>query len=126
MPAEVSAVLGGGKYIAATGTAGTQPLRTRLVPRGGGEPRLFLNGAIRRAAGLGEGDEVTVTLTPNDDRREPPLPDDLAAALAEYRGAGETFEGLSTTMRTEMLTWLAATRATRIERIVTEMHDRAW
>lgn len=139
VPTEVSAALGGGKYIAARGTVsgtgdgsgGGQPLLTRLVPRGGGEHRLFLNGAIRRAAGLSEGDEVTVTLSLDGERRDPPCPDDLAAALAEIEGAGETFEALSTAMRTEMLTWLAAakrdaTRAVRIERIVTEMHDRSW
>ena len=84
-----------------------------------------------RAGGIGEGDDVTITLAFDGDRREPTLPDDLAVALAEIEGGTETFADLTTATRTSMLEWLAAakreaTRAARIERIVSEMHDRSW
>ena len=102
-----------------------------MVPRGGGRHRLFLNGDLRRAAGIGEGDSVTVVLALDNEREEPPVPDDLAAALAAVEGAGEAFAGLTAATRASMLAWLAAarweaTRTERIERIVTEMHDRSW
>ncbi|MEE8421445.1 MAG: YdeI/OmpD-associated family protein [Dehalococcoidia bacterium] len=134
VPAEVSRALPSvghsGHHVAVAVTAGGHTARTRLVPRGGGGRRLFLNSALRAAAGAGEGDDVTVTLALDAGAREPPVPDDLRAALDDVDGAAEAFAGLTFVQRTGMLRWLGEarrpeTRAQRIERLTVEMHDRA-
>ncbi|MDP6604769.1 MAG: YdeI/OmpD-associated family protein [Dehalococcoidia bacterium] len=135
VPAEVSRVLSpDGRpthYVPVTATVTGQTARTRLVPRGGGRHRLFLGAPLREAAGAGEGDEVAVTLSIDTNRSEPPLPDDLRAALEDVEGAAGAFAALTPAQHGGMRRFLAEarrpqTRARRIERIVTEMHDRTW
>jgi hypothetical protein len=131
VPAEVSRALSPDYHVPVAVTAGGHTVATRLVPRGGGRHRLFLDATLREAAGAGRGDEVTVTLVLTTRSREPPVPDDLRAALGDVEGAAEAFAGLTSAQRTGMLRWLAEarrpeTRARRIERLATEMHDRAW
>lgn len=134
VPADVSRTLSShspsGHHIPVAVTAGGHTARTRLVPRGGGGHRLFLNATLRAAVGAGEGDNVTVTLALDTDAREPPAPDDLRAALDDVDGAAGAFAGLTFAQRSGMLRWLAEarrsqTRARRVKRLAAEMHDRA-
>lgn len=135
VPAEVSRALSAdghsGHHVPVTATAAGRTVRTRLVPRGGGRHRLFLSAPLREAAAAGEGDEVAVTIALDGDRPAPPLPDDLRAALEDVERAADTFAALTPAQHDGMLRWLAEarrpqTRTQRIERIVAEMHDRAW
>lgn len=128
VPLETSEALGGGVHIPVRGTVAGHALRGTLVPRGGGLHRLFLDGRVRRLAGAGEGDTVTVALEPTEWRQEP-LPDDLRERLATLPHGVTTFDGQSPGTRQSMLAWLNAarrpeTRETRIERIVEEMARR--
>ena len=128
-PVEVSAALGGGQFIQVAGGANGATFATTLVPRGGGAHRLFLEGAVREAAAAGEGDEVTVGLRPDDDP-DPPLPDELAAALQRNEGTPEAFALLPTGLRRELIRWVTAarreqTRLTRIERAIDELRRRS-
>jgi hypothetical protein len=106
-------------HVPVEGTVGrVVPFRSTLVPRGGGRHRLFLNGEVREAAGVGEGDRVRVELRIDRAPRAPEVPPDLARALDEAR-AGAAFEGLTPFKRREILVWIEAARRedTRNKRI---------
>lgn len=129
VPAEVSATLGRGKYIEVRGEASGQAFRTRLTPRGGGRHRLFLNGSVRAAAGVGEGDEVTVELAPDESRPEPELPTDLVAALDRLDGGVQAFAALTAAQRRGMVEFVERarrpeTRERYIERVVEVVSER--
>ena len=133
---EVSRALAGDPpetYVRVTGSAGGHPFRTRLTPRGGGAYRLFLDGAVRAAAGIGVGDAVAIELARDDAPREPALlsdlPDDLRAALAALDGGLETFAALSEAQRAGMVAFLERartppTRAQYVRRVVDEVRKR--
>lgn len=127
VPSEVSGALPARSHIPVQATANSHRFRTTLVPRGGGNHRLFLNGDARARAGVGEGDDVTITLALDDDPREAPIPDDLAAALPS--DGIERLLALPPAMRRSMLDWLTEakrpeTRQRRIERISEEIGNR--
>ena len=75
-------------------------IRGTLVPTGGGRHRLYLNGPMREAAGLDEGDEARLVLWLDDQPRAPTVPDDLRAAL-EAAGALCAFEAWPPSHRLE-------------------------
>ena len=95
VPAEASCALAGDppeRYVRVEGTANGQPFRTRLTPRGGAY-RLFLDGDVRAAAGIGVGDEVTIEVARADAPPEPPLPGDLREALSASTAASRRSPG---------------------------------
>lgn len=98
--------------------------RGTLGPRGGGRYRLALNASVRRAAGgVDEGDEVIVTIRRTTPHPIPPLPADLADALARVPGARLAFESWAPGRRRAVIGWLndaraADTRARRIRTIL--------
>ena len=94
-PPRVSRAFGTGRYVAVVGTANGFEFRTTLVPRGGGLHRLFLNGDVRAAAGVGEGDSVTVRLAFDAEPREVPVAEDVSAALRALPGASDVFRGFT-------------------------------
>jgi len=111
------------------GTLDGHGLRTTLVPRGGCHHRLFLNGALRSAAGVEEGDTVTVALKLDTRSREPPVPKDLSAPLRKNAGALPALPALTPAHRRELLEWIdyakrAETRARRIPRVLDHLLDR--
>jgi uncharacterized protein DUF1905/bacteriocin resistance YdeI/OmpD-like protein len=124
VPAGVSQGLGGRGHVFVTGTLdGAVVLRTSLSPSGAGRHLLFLNGATRREAGVGEGDRVTVRLALDADPRLAP-PDDLAQTLRD-EGVFEAFEALPTGRRNQLVRQIEAavqpaTRDKRIARAVEE------
>jgi len=104
--------------------------RSSLTPRRGVHI-LPLSADVRRAAGIGEGECVTVTLREDVAVREVEVPADLHAALrAANSGALNAFDAMSYSHRKE---WVAAiceakrpqTRAKRIADCVAAMHTRA-
>jgi len=106
-----------------------EPYRGTLVRMGGECHMLLVLKEIRARIGKGPGDEVRVTVEPDEAPRVVPVPDDLAEALAGAgAGAGvrATFDALSFTHRREWVGWItearkAETRARRIERAVAAM-----
>ncbi len=110
--------------------AGGFTFRSSLMPRSGIH-YLPLSAEVRLAAGLAEGERVTVTLREDDAVREIDVPADLHAALRAARlGALAAFEAMSYSHRKE---WIAAiadakrpeTRAKRIADCVAAMHTRS-
>lgn len=104
--------------ISVEGRLGRIPFRATLVPAGKGRHRLFVNGGMRSAAGVGVGDTVVFELraTRPEDIRPP---DDVARALAADPGARAAFDALPPSHRLELLRYVddARTPATRARRI---------
>lgn len=130
IPAEASGALAGDppeRYVRVDGTANGHPFATRLTPRGGGAYRLFLDGGVRAAAGVG--DDVAIEVARATFTPEPPLPDDLREALATLDGGMEAFAALTEAQRTGMLAFVerartASTRARYVERVVEAVRGR--
>ena len=132
VPAEASRALAGEpaeSYVRVAGTADGHPFRTRLTPRGGGAYRLFLDGAVRAAAGIGSGDPVAIEVTREEQLHEPALPDDLRETLESFDGGLAAFAALTEAQRSGMVVFLdraktPPTRARYVERIVDELRRR--
>jgi len=131
VPAAVgdSLAVPGERYVNVEGEAAGEHFRTRLTPRGGGAYRLFLNGNVRAAAGVGIGDGVDVAIWRDEAPRDAALPDDLARALDASDGGREAFEAMTEAQRTGMLAFLErarsdATRQRYLARIVEEVRAR--
>lgn len=128
VPSTVSTALGGAPHIPVRGTAAGQPFRGTLVPRGGGRHRLFLDGRVRKAAGIAAGDAVSITLERGDWLATDDVPGDLRERLAASDDL-EAFAALPPGLRQEMLTWLGRakrpeTREGRLDRIQDEVRRR--
>ncbi len=127
---DASRALGAGTHPRVAGEVAGIAFRTRLTPRGGGAHRLFLNSAVRAAAGAGLGDVVEVEIWPEDaPARDLALPADLASALDALPGGLETFESLTAVQRAGMVAFIerartAETRARYVGRVVEEVRRR--
>jgi hypothetical protein len=122
VPEAVSLALGGRGFIPVAGTLNSLPIRATLVPLGQGRYRLFINGAMRKVAGVDVGDVVTLTLHFDPQPRDLDVPDDLAQALDES-DAEEGFARLPPSRRKELIVYLLdakrpETRAKRIGQIL--------
>jgi bifunctional DNA-binding transcriptional regulator/antitoxin component of YhaV-PrlF toxin-antitoxin module len=124
VPPENLAQLGGSKRPPVVVTIGTYSYRSTAGVVGG-RTMISLPKAHRDASGLKAGDDVTVTLTLDAGPRPVAVPPDLAAAL-ENAGLTATFDGLAYSRRKEFARLVAdakaeATRARRVEKILTEV-----
>ena len=132
VPIDASRTLAGDppeRYVRVEGLANGRPFRTRLTPRGGATFRLFLDGAVRAAAGVGVGDVVDITVWRHEAPREPEMPADLASALAALPGASEAFVALTRAQREGMTAFIerartAETRARYVQRVLREVRLR--
>ena len=129
VPAEASRALGSETHVNVAGEAAGVAFRTRLTPRGGGAYRLFLNGEVRAAAGVGVGDAVEVELWRDEASRDLELPAALRSALEELPGGLQAFEQLSEAQRAGMIESVgraktAATRARYVRRVLDEVRRR--
>jgi hypothetical protein len=80
--------------------------RTTLVPFRAEPTRLYLDTWMREAAGVGVGDSVHVTLKPDHESREIPLPDRLLEMLEASPRAREAWDALAPSRQREILTYL--------------------
>jgi hypothetical protein len=116
---EIPRAVAGRIRVAGTMSAGARgvPVAANLVPVKGRGHRLYVNGGMRAAAGVGVGDTVSFTLRAEADG-EVTLPPDLAAALSA--GAARTaFQGLTAAHRRELLRYVDDARSpdTRAKRV---------
>jgi Bacteriocin-protection, YdeI or OmpD-Associated/Domain of unknown function (DUF1905) len=132
VPEEICSRLGRGRTRAlpVVATVAGQTTRTSLLPAAGGSYRLFLDRAMRRAAGADTGEPVGVTLKLDRASREMFVPEDFAAALARAPEARGYFTGGTVALRREVLRYIeqakaAATRARRIRNCVRVLAERA-
>jgi hypothetical protein len=106
------------------------PMKSTLVPRGGGCYRLHVHSRIWRKLRIDAGATVEVTLLLDTEPREVVLPPDFAAGLAEEPRALATFNTLTTALRRQIVQYVdsakhARTREKRIQLVVRRMHERA-
>jgi hypothetical protein len=134
VPEGVSRALGGATRIPVAGEVGGRPLRTTLVPRGGGRHRLFVHSRIWRELGADRGSLVDVVLRPDDRAEEVEVPEEVAAALPRGSEAREAFEDLPPASRRQFVRFIleakgAETRRRRIRegvrRIVQRLRKRS-
>ena len=130
VPPDVCDSLGGKGYIAVTAKVAGISIRTTLIPAGAVGHRLFINGEMRKAAGMEEGDLVTVLLGRDEESREIPIPRDLTAAMKNTAGAQAVFNSLTPGLRIEFLRWVInakkpETRARRIEKGIQQIMKRS-
>lgn len=126
VPRSASEVFASRRYVPVEGVLEGILFRSTLVPKGNGHYRLYLNGEMRKAARVGEGDTVKLELWLDTQSRELPMPSDLRIALRGKPGGESVFSNLSAFKRREILRWLLAakrpeTRAKRIHLILTRI-----
>ena len=106
VPEVVGEALGGQRYLPVVATIHGHSIRTTLVPGSGGRYRLFLNGQMRKAAGVDTGEAVGLVLRVDTQSRETPIPIDLAKALRSTKGGRAAFQKLTPGLRREFLRWV--------------------
>jgi hypothetical protein len=117
-------------HIPVHGRVEGRPLKTTLSPAGNGAYRLHLHSNIWRKLKVDEGDVVEVMLALDSEPRDPALPPDLAAGLADEPRALATFQSLTAAFRRQIVRYLelakqAKTREKRVGIIVGNMLKRA-
>ena len=78
-----------------------------------------LNRGVRDAAGVRAGDEVSIDIELDLEKREVDVPPELASALDHDAAAKRAFDGLSYTHRKEYARWIAEAKRedTRVRRL---------
>ncbi|GLY30391.1 YdeI/OmpD-associated family protein [Kineosporia sp. NBRC 101731] len=92
---------------------------------------IVVNQAVRAAAGVRAGDEVTVTISPDAATRTVEVPDDLTTALAAEPAAHDFFDQLSYSRKKEYVSWItgakqAQTRERRIGQAIEKLSARLY
>jgi hypothetical protein len=123
VPARVSQAFGERGYVPVKGTLNGHPIRATLVPKGAGRHRLFINGEMRRQAGVDTGDRIQLELTADSSPRIAPMPEEFARALQKHRTAKAAFDRLMPSRQKEILTYLnwikrPETRQRNIEKVI--------
>jgi hypothetical protein len=126
VPERVSEAYGRRGFVPVEATLHGHTFHVTLVPRGSGRHRLFINGEMRRTAGVDTGDTVHIGLRLDTEPRDIPVPEDLREALRAVNGASEAFDQLTPSHRKELLRWVLdakrpETRARRIRRVIEHM-----
>jgi hypothetical protein len=121
VPPHVSAALGGAVRIGVRGSLDGAPVRSTLVPRGGGAHRLFVPPTVWRDGGLRVGDEISARIERDPSAGErPALPAFFASALARRPAARAVFNAMRPASQRAVVRWhlaprTAATRERRLE-----------
>lgn len=111
VPARVSAALGKTGYIPVQGKVNGHAFRAGLVSLGGGRHRLFINGPMRKEAGVDVGDRIEVSLDYDPRSRRVPVPRQLTKALDANPEARKAWETLTPSRRKEILSYLNSLRS---------------
>ncbi|MBI2184146.1 MAG: DUF1905 domain-containing protein [Thaumarchaeota archaeon] len=106
VPKRISEVFGRRGYIPVLATIKGLAFRATLVPVGGGQHRLYINGDMRRKAGVGVGDRIDVKLELDMEPRVTPMPMEFALALQRNSDAKAAFEKLLPSRQKDILTYL--------------------
>jgi hypothetical protein len=106
VPLEVSAALGKNGYIPVCGTLNGHAFQAGLVSLGHGRHRLFINGQMRKLAGVDAGDTVALELEYDPEPRRVAAPPALQDALAADPAVAAAWERLTPSKRKEVLSYL--------------------
>ena len=106
IPIRISKAIGiRGRIPVVVEVPGAMPVRCTAMPRGGGAHKVFVNGEVRRQAGVKAGQRVTITLRVDRESREVEPPGDLVHALREA-DALEDFARFSVGKRAHIIDWI--------------------
>ena len=108
VPPGVSRAFGKRGPVPVAGTLNGSPFRANLMPKGDGTHRLYLNGVMRKAAGVDVGDRVEMRLEFDPQPRMLSRPEALRRALEASPEAKAAFERLTPSRRKEILAYLNA------------------
>ena len=130
VPEDVCAQLAPGRAVPVVITVAGRTSRTTLLPAARGGFRLYLDGAMRKAAGADAGDPVGIGLRLDRASRELPAPGDLAGALVRVPALQREYHAVTTAMRREIVRYIEkakapATRARRIDLCLRMLTERA-
>jgi hypothetical protein len=122
VPKKVSEQFNKRGYVPIKGTVNSFKFKSTLVPMGRGRHRLFVNGGMRKGAGVGLGDTIDVSLVFDKASRKVPMPRYLRTAL-EKNGVYDVFRTLTPSKRKDIYVYLAhlkkrETRENNVRRIV--------
>lgn len=106
VPEEIGRTFGTHGNIPVKGFINEYSIRATLVPIGGGRHRLYINGEMRRGAGVEVGDTIRVSLEPDNEPRELPVPLLLRKFLDSDSKAGAAWDKLPPSYRREYLAYL--------------------
>ncbi len=117
-------------HIPVQGQVEGRPLKTTLSPRGAGAYRLHLHSNIWKKLRVDAGDTVEILLQFDPEPRDPALPPDLAAGLADEPRALAIFNSQTPALRRQIVRFLElakqlTTREKRVQLIVHRMLERA-
>lgn len=123
---EQSMRLGARRAVNITGTLDGQPFQNSFLPTGDGRHYLVISQALRTAAGVAVGDQVTLVFEIERAPRRVVVPEDVLAALAHHPTAQATFEKLPPSHQREYLSFVTEakkpeTRARRLRQMVTKL-----
>jgi hypothetical protein len=95
-------------HIAVRGLLNEHPFRATLVPVGDGKYRLYINGAMRKAANVDVGDKIKIALELDTQQRTIPIPGAFEEAMEQNPGARAEFERLTPSRRKDILLYMNA------------------
>jgi hypothetical protein len=121
LPENASAKFPARKSTMVEGTINGFPFRAALEPNGKGSHRIWVNKALRHAAGADAEDTITVEITRADDEPETRVPTDLRKALAAEPPAQAMWAAITPLARRDWILWISSakqpeTRTIRIEK----------
>jgi Domain of unknown function (DUF1905)/Bacteriocin-protection, YdeI or OmpD-Associated len=130
VPPEVVGAFPPGRTVPVAATVAGRTKRTTLIPAGRGSFRLYIDGAMRKAAGVDSGDPVGVTLRPDRGPRALSVPADFNRALRRAVDARREFAASTPAMRREVLRYIEhakapETRARHIANCVRVLSERS-
>ena len=130
VPENVCGQLAPGRAVPVVITVAGRTARTTLLPAARGGFRLYLDGAMRKAAGADAGDPVGIALRLDRAPRDMPVPRDLASALARVPALQREYHAVTTAMRREIVRYIEkakapATRARRMALCLRMLTERA-
>jgi hypothetical protein len=126
LPTGASAKLPSRGMVMAKGTINGFYFQAALEPDGKGSHWLKVDKAMRRATGVGAGDNATLAIEPIKRWPEPRVPDDLKRALAADRRAHNLWVDITSNARWDWIRWINATknpqtRGIRIEKTLSKL-----
>ncbi len=127
VPDHVLDALGGGRRVPVVVTVSGHTWSSTTAVMGG-RTLLGMSTENRRLAGIEAGQDVEVTLARETGPREVPVPDDLAAALAQEPGLRGRFDALAPSRRRNHVVQVEGartpqTRTRRVEKVLASLRD---
>ena len=111
LPEAVSLAFGDWDHAPVRVRVGRGEAHTRLVPRCDGGHRVFLDGRLRKAAGVDTDDEIELVVALDESVDREPFPDDLMATAESIDGGVDALLTLPPGLRGQILRFLAGARS---------------